>query len=158
MLVTWSCHPIFLLYYQDTWSTIFWISSVECVISAMSSAKSNYLTSIFVFFVFALKCATVKRSIFWRDCMYTPPPMSLKASSPFVIANVSETAPPPIPDVHHHSGMQTLYHGCELFGASIFPQLLPSSSPPNGIECLREVDKDNIQRSILLYALFLELS
>ena len=60
--------------------------------------------------------------------------MSLKASSsisdrkieksthpcliPFVLANVSETS---IPDVHDHSGMQTFYHGCELFRASIFP-------------------------------------
>ena len=87
---------------------------------------------------------------------------------------------PSISDVHHHSGMQTFYHGCELFGASIFPQQLPQSSPTfiqgrgcystfgwvpsiaylkkttNGVKCLREVDKDNIQRSILLYALFLE--
>ena len=52
--------------------------------------------------------------------------------------------------------MQTFYHGYELFGASIFPQQLTQSSPPKGVEYLREVDKDNIQRSILLYALFLE--
>ena len=32
-------------------------------------AKSSYLTSIFVAFVFALKSATVKRSAFWRDWM-----------------------------------------------------------------------------------------
>ena len=55
--------------------------------------------------------------------------------TPFVIANH-----PSIPDVHHQSGMQTFYHGCELFGASIFRQQLPQSSPPNVIECLREVD------------------
>ena len=55
-------------------------------------------------------------------------------------------------DVDHHSGMQTFYHGCELFGASIFPQQLPYSSLPNVVKCLREVDKDNIQRSILFYA------
>ena len=29
---------------------------------------------------------------------------------------------PSIPDVHHHSGMQTFYHACKLFRASIFPQ------------------------------------
>ena len=32
-------------------------------------AKSSSLTRIFVVFVFALKCATVKRSAFWRDWM-----------------------------------------------------------------------------------------
>ena len=58
---------------------------------------------------------------------------------------------PSITDVDHHSGMQTLYHGCELFGASIFSQQLQQSSPPNGVECLREFDKYNIQRSTLLY-------
>ena len=62
---------------------------------------------------------------------------------------------PSIPYVHHHSGIQTFYRGCELFGASIFPQQLPQSSPPYGVECIREVDKDNIQRSILLHAIFL---
>ena len=31
------------------------------------SLKKSYLTSIFVVFVLALKCATVKRSEFWRD-------------------------------------------------------------------------------------------
>ena len=36
-------------------STIFWISSAEWAISALSSAKNSYLTSIFVVFVFALK-------------------------------------------------------------------------------------------------------
>ena len=50
-------------------STILWISSAEWAIIALSSAKSSSLTSIFVFFVFALKCATVKRSAFWRDWM-----------------------------------------------------------------------------------------
>ena len=39
------------------------------VINALSSAKSSSLTSIFVVFVFVLKCATVKRSAFWRDWM-----------------------------------------------------------------------------------------
>ena len=50
-------------------STILWISSAEEEISVLSSAKSSSLTSIFVVFVFALKCATVKRSAFWRDWM-----------------------------------------------------------------------------------------
>ena len=50
-------------------STILWISSAEWAISALSSAKSSSLTSIFVVFVFALKCATVKRSAFCRDWM-----------------------------------------------------------------------------------------
>ena len=50
-------------------STILWISSADWAISALSSAKSSFLTSIFVFFVFALKCASVKRSAFWRDWM-----------------------------------------------------------------------------------------
>ena len=31
--------------------------------------KNSSLTNIFVVFVFALKCATVKRSAFWRDWM-----------------------------------------------------------------------------------------
>ena len=68
-------------------------------------------------FVFALKCAIVKKSAFWRELMWIPSPMSLKVSSsmadrniekimgasthpcltPFVIANVSETSPPFIP-------------------------------------------------------------
>ena len=48
-------------------STILWISSAEWTISALSSAKSSSLTSIFVVFVFARKCATVKRSAFKRD-------------------------------------------------------------------------------------------
>ena len=50
-------------------STFLWIFSAEWAISALSSAKSSSLTSIFMVFVFALKCATVKRSVFWRDCM-----------------------------------------------------------------------------------------
>ena len=41
-------------------STILWISSAECAIGALSSAKGSSLTSIFVVFVFALKCATVQ--------------------------------------------------------------------------------------------------
>ena len=65
---------------------------------------------------------------------------------------------PPILDVDQHSGMQTFYHGCELFGASKFPQQLLQSISSNTVEFIREVDKENIQRSILLYALFLELS
>ena len=48
-------------------STILKISSAEWATSALSSAKRGFLTGIFVFFVFALKCATVKRSAFWRD-------------------------------------------------------------------------------------------
>ena len=59
-------------------------------------------------------------------------------------------------DIAHYSGMQTFNHGCELFGASIFPQQLPQSSLPNGVECLRKVDKDNIQKSVLLYVILLE--
>ena len=31
--------------------------------------KTVIFTSIFVVFVFALKCATVERSAFWRDLM-----------------------------------------------------------------------------------------
>ena len=50
-------------------STILWISSAEWAISALSSAKGSSLTSIFVVFVFALKCAIVKRSAFWCDWM-----------------------------------------------------------------------------------------
>ena len=50
-------------------STILWISSAEWAISALSYAKSSSLTSIFVVFVFPLKCATVKRSSLWRDWM-----------------------------------------------------------------------------------------
>ena len=46
-------------------STILWISSAECAISAISSAKSSSLTHIFVVFVFTLKCATIKKSAFW---------------------------------------------------------------------------------------------
>ena len=44
-------------------STILWISSAEWAISALFSHK--YMCG----FVFALKCATVKRSAFWRDWM-----------------------------------------------------------------------------------------
>ena len=58
--------------------------------------------------------------------------------TPFVIANVIRYLPS-ILDVDHHSIMQTFYHGCELLGASIFPQQLRQSSPPNGVECT-EVD------------------
>ena len=54
--------------------------------------------------------------------------------------------------------MCVLTHGCELFGTSIFPQQQSQSSPPNGVEFLCEADKDNIERSILLCSLFLELS
>ena len=50
-------------------STILWISSTEWAISALTSTKSSSFTSIFVVFVFALKCASVKRSAFWRDWM-----------------------------------------------------------------------------------------
>ena len=51
-------------------STILWIYSAEWTISTQSSAKSSSLASIFVFyFVFGLKCATVKRSAFCRDWM-----------------------------------------------------------------------------------------
>ena len=61
--------------------------------------------------------------------------MSLTADSmhpcltPFVIANVSDISPS-MADVDYHSGMQTLYHGCALFGASIFPQHLLQSGIP----------------------------
>ena len=70
--------------------------------------------------------------------------------TPFVIENVSETSPPFL--------TLTIIPECRLsiIVASIFPQQLPPSSPPNGVKCVREVDKDNIQRSILLHALFLE--
>ena len=44
-------------------------SSAEWAISALSSAKSSSLTSIFVVFVFALKCAIVKRSALWSARM-----------------------------------------------------------------------------------------
>ena len=44
-------------------STILWITST------LSSAKSSYLTSIFEDVIFVLKCATAKRSAFWRDWM-----------------------------------------------------------------------------------------
>ena len=50
-------------------SSILWIYSAEWAISALSSEKSSSLTSILVVFVFALKCAAVKRSAFWRDWM-----------------------------------------------------------------------------------------
>ena len=50
-------------------STILWISSAEWTISTLLSAKSSSLTSIFVVFVFALKCETVKRSDFRRAWM-----------------------------------------------------------------------------------------
>ena len=40
---------------------------------------------------------------------------------PLVGCVVWSRDPPFIPDVQHHSGMQILYHGCELFRASIFP-------------------------------------
>ena len=66
--------------------------------------------------------------------------------------------PPSIPDIDHHSGIQTFYHGCEHFVVYIFPQQQPHPNPPNSVKCICEVDKDNIQRPILLYALFLELS
>ena len=49
------------------------VSSAEWAISALSSAKSSYLTifkkRIVLVFVFALKCATVKRFVFWCDWM-----------------------------------------------------------------------------------------
>ena len=94
-------------------STILWISSAEWDISVLSSGKKHgYPTSIFVDFVFALKCSTVKRSAFWRDWMWTSSPVSLKVCSNitdrkieksagvsthpcltrFVIANISETS------------------------------------------------------------------
>ena len=50
-------------------STILWISYAEWTISALLSAKINSLTSIFVVFVFAVKCETVKRSACWCDWM-----------------------------------------------------------------------------------------
>ena len=48
-------------------STILWISSAEWAISALSSAKKQFSHKYICVFVFALKCATVKRSAFWRD-------------------------------------------------------------------------------------------
>ena len=138
-------------------TTILWISSA---IRALSSAKGSVLTSIY-FFLFALKYATVKRSAFWCDWMYTSSSMSLNARyirksmgasthpclTPFVILNVSETSPPFL--------TLTIIPVCRLsimvlnfFGASIFPQQMTQSSHPNGVECLREVDKYNIQRTI----------
>ena len=106
----------------------------------------------------------------WRDRMYTLSHVSknylgitdinieksVGASThpcftPFVIANVSETSPS-ITDVYHHFGIHTFYKRRELFGGSIFPQQLPQSSPPSGVECLRGLHKDNTQRSVLLYA------
>ena len=44
-------------------------SSGSPLLSGQSSAKSSSPTSIFVVFVFALKCETVKRSVFWCDWM-----------------------------------------------------------------------------------------
>ena len=43
--------------------------------------KQLFHTYICKFFVFALKCATVKRSAIWHVWIYTASPMSLKVSS-----------------------------------------------------------------------------
>ena len=50
-------------------STIFCISSAECATSALSSANSSSLISIRVVLVFALKCATLNRSVLCLDCI-----------------------------------------------------------------------------------------
>ena len=129
-----------------------WISSAEWAISVLSSAKSSSLASIFVVFVFALKCATVKRSAFWRDWMYIPSPMYLKASSriadknieksvgasthpcltPFVIENVSETSPPfltfTIIPVCRLSIMVVNFSGHPYFLSSCHSPVLPTVS------------------------------
>ena len=63
---------------------------------------------------------------------------------------------PSIPAVDHYYGMQTIYYGCELFGASIFPRQLTPSSPPNDVEYIR-LQRPYTEVDLALYALILEL-
>lgn len=57
------------------------MSAAEWANRALSSANRSSLTRIFVVFVFALKCDTLKKFASVLDWMYTPLLMPLKASS-----------------------------------------------------------------------------
>ena len=106
----------------------------QCTVVCEEEFLHKYISGL----VFALKCTTLKRSVF---------PMSLKASSSIADRKIEtsvDTHPcligfemylrhPSIHNVDHHSGMHISY-GYELIEISIFPQKLPQSDHYNCVE------------------------